>query len=131
MFYRAARKRVSISCGDEQITKQSHKDECDIHTILRQYQRTGIITHVQSARPEYTDLPSDVDFQSALHTLMQAETAFAALPAAVRAHFDNDPARFLSAFSDPSQDAKLREFGLLRSDVISPALDRAPEPSKE
>lgn len=53
MFYRSARRRVSIDCGDQLITKQSHKEECDIYNILRQYNRTGIITYVQNARPSY------------------------------------------------------------------------------
>lgn len=114
MFYRSQRKRVAINCGDQLITKQSHKEECDIYNILRQYQRTGIITHVQNARPTYQDLPSNVDYQSAMNTLIQADAAFAALPAKVRDHFDNDPAAFLAAFSDPKQEATLRGFGLLR-----------------
>lgn len=113
MFYRKARKRVSFSCGDEMVTKQSHKDECDINRILRQYQRTGIITHVQNARPTYEDLPSNVDFQQAMNTVLEAERAFVALPGKVRAHFDNDPERFLAAFYDPNQVETLRGFGLV------------------
>lgn len=114
MFYRPSRRRVSLDCGDQLITKQSHKAECDIHNILKQYQRTGIITHVQSARPQYTDLPSDVDFQTAMNTILAAESAFAGLPAAVRNYFSNDPQAFLAAFSDPAQLDKLREFGLVK-----------------
>lgn len=113
MFYRP-HSRVRLDCGDELITKQDFKAECDIHNILKQFQKTGIITHVQSARPTYEDLPSEVDFQASLHVIMQAEEAFAGLPSTVRSHFDNDPSRFLGAFSDPSQADKLREFGLLK-----------------
>lgn len=138
MFYRK-HKRVTLDCGDVLVTKQAHKDECDINRILRQYQRTGIITHVQSARPSYTDLPSDVDFQASMHVLMQAEEAFSNLPARVRAHFDNDPGRFLAAFSDEKQADQLREFGLLKplspsptlsSDPAAPPSDAAPPASK-
>lgn len=114
MFYRSSRRRVAIDCGDQLITKQSHKEECDITNILRQYQRTGIITHVQNARPTYQDLPSNVDYQSALNLMLEAESAFAALPAKVRDFFSNDPAAFLAAFNDPKMEGQLREFGLLR-----------------
>lgn len=114
MFFRPSRIRVSLDCGDRQITKQSHKAECDIYNILKNYQRTGIITHVQNARPTYEDLPSNVDFQSAMNTIIEAEAAFAALPAKVRDHFRNDPARFLAAFSDKDQVQALRDFGLVR-----------------
>lgn len=131
MFYRSARRRVALDCGDQLITKQSHKEECDIYNILKQYNRTGIITHVQNARPSYQDLPSDVDYQSAMNTLLAADAAFAALPAKVRDHFDNDPAAFLAAFSDKSQEAKLREFGLLRplpADAAVAGADAPPAP---
>lgn len=128
MFYRKHGRvtfpRPGQPVGDL-VTKQSHKAECDIHNILRQYQRTGIINHVQAARPTYQDLPSDVDFQQALHTMMAAEEAFAGLPARVRAHFSNDPAAFLAAFSDPDQVETLRGFGLVNpkpADPPSPSL---------
>lgn len=114
MFYRRQRQRVALDCGDQLITKQSHKAECDITNILKQYQRTGIITHVQNARPTYQDLPSNVDYQAAMNLLIEADAAFLALPAKVRDHFNNDPAAFLAAFSDPKQEGQLREFGLLR-----------------
>lgn len=126
MFYRANRRRVSfpqslgLSDVGPEITKQSHKAECDIHNILRQYQRTGIITHVQAARPTYQDLPDAVDFQQAMNTLMAAQEAFAGLPARVRAHFNNDPETFLAAFQDKAQEAKLREFGLLKELPVQP-----------
>lgn len=120
MFYRE-HPRITLDCGTISLTKQSHKQECDINHILKQYQKTGIITHVQSARPSYTDLPSELDFQSALNTLMEADKAFHALPAPVRAHFDNDPARFLAAFDDPKQHDKLRDFGLLKPTLPTPS----------
>lgn len=113
MFRRKARIRVSYSCGDQVVTKQSHKAECDINNILKQYQRTGIITHVQNARPTYEDLPSSIDFQEAMNTVLEAERAFLALPGKVRAHFDNNPERFLAAFYDPKQVDVLRGFGLV------------------
>lgn len=119
MFYRP-HQRVTLDCGTEMITKQSHKDECDIHRILKQYQRTGILTHVQAARGTYADLPDPVDYQQAVHTIMEAQEAFAGLPASVRSHFGNDPAAFLAAFDDPKQEAKLREFGLLREPPPKP-----------
>lgn len=111
-FFRPHETRPALH-SDELVTKQSHKDECDIHNILKQYKQTGIITHVQQARPSYTDLPDDIDYQTSLNTILAAEEAFAALPSSVRDHFQNDPGRFLAAFSDEKQSDKLREFGLI------------------
>lgn len=112
MFYRK-HSRVTAPHSDVMMTKQSAKDECDINKILNQYQKTGILMHVQSARGTYEDLPSSVDYQDALNTQMAATEAFDALPAKVRDHFQNDPYLFLHAFTDESQSDKLREFGLL------------------
>lgn len=112
MFYRP-HERVTLDCGEELITKQSHKAECDIHNILKQYQRTGIITHINSHSPQYLDLPSSLDLQDAISLVNQAENAFAALPSSVRERYANDPARFLAAFQDPDQAEFLREVGLL------------------
>lgn len=119
MFYRK-HPRVAFSCGDQMLTKQEHKDECDIHRIIKQYQRTGVITHVQSKRAEYTDLPDSLDFQESLLIIQEAETAFFNLPASVRAHFVNDPSRFLAAFNDPAQYDYLREVGLVRPSTTHP-----------
>lgn len=113
MSYRE-RIRYQTPVGDTSMTKQSHKAECDIHNILKQYEKTGVITHVQTASPTYTDLPTDVDYQSAMNTLLAAQAAFSELPARVRSHFDNDPQAFLAAFVDPAQEQTLRDFGLLQ-----------------
>lgn len=109
------------------------KGECDIHNILRQYQKTGIITHVQSARPTYEDLPDNADYQQAMNTLLVAQEAFDGLPAAVRDRYGNDPARLLEALGDPDQKEYLREVGILRPSEAPPAVPPSvpvPNPSE-
>lgn len=108
------RRRIQFDTGEIAVTKQSHKDECDIYRILNQYQRTGIITHVQKQAGRFEDLPDPVDYQTALNIMAEANQAFSALPAKVRDHFSNDPANFLAAFEDPKQHDQLREFGFLK-----------------
>lgn len=128
MFYRP-HSRVQIDCSLPIVTKQSMKAECDIHNILRQYQKTGIVTHVQNARPTYQDLPDDMDYQQSLHTIMTAEEAFAGLPSAVRDRFGNDPGRLLAALGDPAQKAYLTEVGILRPPEAPPSVpDSVPVP---
>lgn len=112
-FYRP-HSRVQLDTGDVMMTKQEHKAECDIHNILKQYQQTGIITHISNQQPIYADLPDALDYQSSLNILMSADEAFSTLPSQVRDHYDNDPAAFLAAFSDPSQEDQLRAWGLLK-----------------
>lgn len=108
------RVRQQYSCGTELITKQEFKDECDINNILEQYKKTGIINHIMQSQPSYLDLPSDLDYQTSLNTMEHASTAFATLPSAVRRYFDNDPARLLSALTDPAMRITLEELGILQ-----------------
>lgn len=124
MFYRK-HPRVTFNSGNVVVTKQSMKAECDIHNILRQYQKTGIINHVQRSRPAFMDLPDQGDYQQALHTIMEADDAFSRLPAAVRDHFGNDASRLLAALSDPAQRAYLQEVGIFEAPTAAPS---APEP---
>jgi len=105
---------VQLDCGTELITKQSHKAECDINTILKQFSQTGIIDHINKHQAEYIDLPDNLDFQTSLDIINQANDAFASLPSLVRDHYQNDPARFLGALTDPSQRSKLEEYGIFK-----------------
>lgn len=133
MFRRPDSIRVVFDCGDRLITKQSHRDECDIHNILRQYSRTGVINHINARQGQFMDLPDLGDYQAAMNTLIEAQNSFAALPAAVRDHFQNDPGRFLDAFTDSSQADYLRSVGLLKpaqADGTIPATAPAGAPDK-
>lgn len=126
--------RVQTDVGTTSMTKQSHKAECDINTILSQYQKTGILNHITENQPLYTDLPSDIDYQQSLHTVLAAQDVFHTLPSVVRDYFGNDPERFLGAFMDPTQADKLREFGLLDTPKpVDPVVVTPPAspPSKE
>lgn len=113
MLRNSERRRVHPTIDNQQMTKQSHKAECDINNILSQFKKTGIINHITQQQPTYTDLPDNLDYQNSLHLLQTAEDAFATLPSVVRRYFDNDPGEFLAAFSNPAMEDKLREFGLL------------------
>lgn len=86
------------------MTKQSFKEECDINTIVRRFEATGQIDHINAAAAKglYTDLPTGLDLQAGLDMIRNAEAAFMALPAAARAHFQNDPVLFVEAMNSPS-----------------------------
>lgn len=112
--------RVTINTGDQLITKQSMAFECDINNILKQFSKTGIINHINSNQAQYLDLPDNLDFQSSLAIIQQADDAFASLPSKVREHYKNDPARFLGALTDPAERDLLTEYGILKRPPASP-----------
>lgn len=108
------RERVAISFeGQQTMTKQNHKAECDINNILRGYQRTGILQHAAAYQGRYGNFISAPDYQAAMNALIEADEMFASLPAKVRNRFENDPAKFLEFAQDPSNEAEAREMGLL------------------
>lgn len=106
--------RVITPLSDEMITKQEFKAECDINNIIKQFQMTGIVNHINNAQPIFDDLPDSIDYQESIAIARRAEEAFDALPSKVRDYFGNDPQRFLAAFNDESQIGKLRELGLVQ-----------------
>lgn len=98
------------------MTKQSHKAECDINTILKQYRVTGQIAHISAKARQgaYEDLPDPVEFQDAMNAVIAAEESFATLPSRVRDRFGNDPAEFLVFMADPANKDEIAQMGLTK-----------------
>ena len=93
------------------MTKQEFVAECDINNIIKQYSATSQLKHIsaRAAQGQYMDLPDDLDFQTSLEIVRQAQEAFATLPSSTRARFENDPQNFLAFLSDPAnQDEAIR-----------------------
>lgn len=102
-------------------TKQSFKDECDINTIMKRFERTGLITH-NNARAAYFDDVSEVpDFAAAVATVRKADEMFMSLPAKLRAEFDNDPQQYVAFCADPANSDRMVELGLKpKPEVVAP-----------
>ena len=75
---------------DSPYTDQSQKDDADINTIMNRYMATGELPYLNEGNPQWADL-TGVDFQDALHLIMEAEERFGELPSAIRDRFQNDP----------------------------------------
>lgn len=118
MTFRTAygpRDRVSFATGDVSRTKQSFKAECDINTIMRRYQKSGIVSHFAKVQGRYGDFLSAVDYQTALNGVISAQEAFDTLPAAVRKRFGGDPAEFLAFAQDAANRDELIAMGLVKA----------------
>lgn len=91
--------KIDASLAEENLTKQSFKDECDINIILARAERSGMLP-ARDAMPQFGDFSEVPDYLSALDIIDQAESQFMSLPAAVRKECDNDPAVFLEKVRD-------------------------------
>jgi len=108
-------------------TQQSFRDECDINNILRKFNVTGQLP-LGSVQPQYGDFSGITDYQSALNAVMAAQDSFLALPAKVRARFDNDPALFVDFASDEANKDELKALGLLRQETAQAVVSLPSEP---
>ena len=111
--------------GVESATKQSFKNEVDINTILRRYDRDGVLTHIRQAKPLYIDVSDMPDYKTALDTLSQVSENFMGLPSQLRAEFENDPAQWMDFITqNPREVVRERVEGLLRANNLTG--DRTP-----
>lgn len=96
------------------MTKQEFKDECDVNNIIKEFSVTGMAQHL-SQRPElFEDLPQPFELQDALNMAAQAQASFMAVPAKIRAQFENDPVAFMAFVHDPANQQQLIEWGLAK-----------------
>lgn len=94
------------------LTKQSFRDECDVNFILRKYQKTGLLEHVNRFQGDYADLTDVPDYQTSLNKVIDAQSAFMTLPSAIRKQFSNDPQEFLEFVQNPDNADAMIEMGL-------------------
>ena len=98
----------------ENQTQQAMAAECDINNIMRQYEQTSLLTHVNEHEGQYGDFYDVVDYQTACNVVMRANEMFATLPAIMRERFGNDPSAFLTFVDDPANQAEMVQLGLSR-----------------
>ena len=122
--------RPQLDCGgpDASMTHQDARNDCDINKIMKRFERSGMIDHVNSREGSYGDFSEVPDYQSALDAVMDAQEAFLGLDARLREEFRNDPGEFLTWFDGASDDEK-REKGLLPQEVDTQVEE--PEPAGE
>ena len=114
--------RYGLTGFDQGLTHQSFKDECDINNILANYTRTGELGVDVPSHASYLDLSDVKDYQTSLNILAEAQSAFDALPAKVRARFNNNPEELLHFVHDEKHTAQdFYDAGLI---------DALPEPAK-
>lgn len=105
-------KRVTLDASHDGKTRQEFADECDINVLLAQYERTGVLSHINQGAPDYFDATDVPDLQRSLDIVHKAEQAFMTLPAKVRAEFENDPIKFVQYAENPENLERLREWKL-------------------
>lgn len=106
--------RITLACRPEtKRTKSEFQNDCDINLIMARYKKTGILPPTaQLAAANYGDFTQVPDFQEMQHKVIAAHEMFAALPAAVRKQFSNDPGEFIAASQTPEGRKLMQTLGL-------------------
>lgn len=99
-------------------TKQSFTKECDINNILKKYQKTGALDHVNKHEAHY-GFASSTDFTEAMETVARGQTMFNELPSTIRTKFENDPGKFLDFVQNPENKKEMQELGLAHSNELN------------
>jgi phage internal scaffolding protein len=101
-----------LVCPEPSLAQQQFKEDSDINTIVNRFGLTGELpTSVRM--PTYADFESVMDYHTAMNKVVQAREAFMAMPADVRARFQNDPGQFVEFFNDEGNRAEAQRLGLV------------------
>jgi phage internal scaffolding protein len=108
----AASNESGLACEEPSLAQQHFKEECDINTILERFNITGMLPQ-STLSPRYGDFSGISDYHTALNRVIAAQDEFEALPAQIRAKFDNDPAKLIEFLNDEANRPAAEELGLV------------------
>lgn len=108
---------AGLECKDDSLASQADAKDADINVIMDRYARTGQMP-VISRLPSFGDFTGISDYREALEAVRSAEGMFLALPAKVRARFENDPQQFVEFCQVEGNRLELAEMGLLSQEVV-------------
>ena len=84
---------------DDNYTKQSFKDECDINNIVNKFEH-GVVPITNPLEPQYGEAPV-MELKEALDTVFGVRGEFAELDAQQRALFNNQEENYFDFLADP------------------------------
>jgi len=108
----AASNESGLACEEPSLAQQHYKEECDINTILQKFNITGMLPE-SPLSPRYGDFTGIGDYHTALNRVIAAQDEFEALPAQIRARFNNDPAELIAFLDDDNNRPEAESLGLV------------------
>lgn len=110
---RPGRRRVQLICKDPSRTEQSHREECDINTLLKKSMSGTTDSPVGLTYGDFASIP---DYQECVNRVIAAREDFESLSSDIRNFFQNNPANligFMNSLDDPKNLEKAVELGLV------------------
>lgn len=108
-----ASRESGLCCDEVSMAVQSHKEECDINTIVKRF-GVGYKMPEGLRVPQYGDFTGIASYHDACNAIAQAGESFDALPAMVRDRFQNDPGKFVEFVTNKDTPrSELEQLGLV------------------
>ena len=108
----AATNESGLHCEDASLAQQHFKEECDINTILQKFNITGLLPE-NSLSPRYGDFTGIGDYHTAMNRVFAVQEEFEAIPAQIRARFNNDPANLIEFLDNSDNRPEAEKLGLV------------------
>ena len=125
----AASNESGLHCEDASLAQQHFKEECDINTILEKFNITGLLPE-QPLSPRYGDFTGISDYHTAMNRVIAAQDEFEALPAQIRARFNNDPAQLIEFLENSENRPEAEDLGLVEKAAAEDAEAAKTTPEK-
>lgn len=112
----------SVKFESETLAQQHFKDECDINSIMRRYQKTGFLVDPLTpvtTLPQFGDFSTEYDFHAAQTLIAHATQEFDELPAWLRKRFSNNPSELLAFLENESNREEAIKLGLISQSTDS------------
>jgi len=108
------RKRVQTTIEGASMTQQQFKSQCDINQIIKKYEKTGMISHINPNAGNYGDFSQIKNFSENLNMVISAQNSFDALPSEVRKRFGNNPTNLIDFVQNDSNYDEAIKLGLVK-----------------
>jgi phage internal scaffolding protein len=107
----SASEKVVTENTSPSLTKQEFKKDTDLNVIMKKFQVTGAMDHVNMHSGNYGQ-HSPLDYHQAMTVVANANSMFADLPSDIRNKFDNQPEKFLEFVQSEDNYDEAIEMGI-------------------
>lgn len=121
--------RYHAPVGETSMAAQEFKTQCDVNHIMRKFEKTNLLNHVNRREGQYGDFMEARSYHESLNLIREADEMFMTVPSKIRERFDNDAGKFLAFVQDEANAEAMAEMGLLKPGQV-PA-EPAPEALEE
>jgi hypothetical protein len=127
---KTGRVKVSTLNKEPSLCDRSYKSQCDIVHIVKHYQKTGEIAHVNRRKGQYADVSEIEDLHPSLCKVMDAEREFNSMPEAIRRQFGSY-ANYVAFLDSESRKKEAQKLGLKKDTDSSDKSSEAKAEPKE